>query len=365
MGIGNHDLPRLEEAKKVLGPYRGKRGEYRRCLGDYGELCLYVLCNGSPTTAEEFLGYTKGSGRNVYKRWKRLGLKSKKRDAYAAGADHVVSQTDSDIDDIRDKYIKATSITESAFEYTWRVVSDVEFVKLVCVSDLHYGSIAMDYPRWLKLRDWIAEDDVRWIFHGDLLDCATSLSPGLSLAEQALTYEEAMELATSDIEPIADKCVGMLTGNHDLRIARSLKISYDPVKEIAKRLGIKHFGYDGWVKWNIVSASGKSQSYLTYHHHGYGSGSTGAFVNRIKRLAAWNRADAIVVGHNHMLVTIADTVAVLDENGNIRYREVPLAGAGGFYRHIGYPREKGLSPSILGAATLHLYVTRKAIHARA
>ena len=272
------------------------------------------------------------------------------------------------VDEMRQQYLVDTRGPDEAIEYRWKLAEGAEYAELVTVADLHYGHQAMDYPRWLKLRDWIGENpDVRWIFLGDLFDLATIHSPGISMLEQGLTFEQALDLAMADIEPIAGQCIALMTGNHDRRIARGLQIDFDPVRQVAKALNIDYLGYEGFVKY-LVSAGKQRQIYIGYHHHGTGSGQTwGSFFNSLERLANSNKADFVVVGHRHQRAAVQKTQRDVAVNNEIRIVDVPMVGAGSFLKHESgsYSVEKGYAPSVLGAATIHLYLDRHSVHARA
>lgn len=363
------ELPSYEDAADILEPYRGARTAYYDDLGEAGVKALYVLARGSPTAAAEFLGFASNSVSTVSRRFKEFGLVVRKRDytEIQAGSWRRFDR-DEALDDTRAAYLTATSGAERALEYHWTVKAGTEYASLICVADLHYGHQAMDYLRWLELRDWIGENpDVRWLFHGDLLDIATVHSPGISMLEQALPFDKALELASADIAPIAAQCIGLMTGNHDRRIARALQVNYDPVKQIAKALAIDHLGYESFVKYKLTAGK-KAQVYVGYHHHGVGSGQTwGSFFNSLERLLNSNQADFGVMGHRHQKAAVQKTKRYVALNNEIQIVDVPMVGAGSFLKHQGesYAVEKGYAPSVLGAATLHLYLDRHSVHARA
>jgi len=364
------EAARAYEALQELEPYRGKKGKLKRELGDRGGLLLHLLAEGSPTTAAEFLGYHGGSKRDIGKWWQKLGLPIVKRDCSTAVAPWQRFAGEPTVDEIRARYLNATGGADRALTYNWVVPNSTEYARLVCVADLHYGEAAMDYERWLKLRDWIGENpDVRWLFHGDLYDLATTQSPGRSMLRQAINFKEARQLAEADIEPIADQCVAFLTGNHDIRVARAVQVEYDPVQDLAEKLGIPFLGYARFVRYRLETANGKRrQEYIGYHHHGVGSGQTwGSFFNSLQRLADRNTADFVVMGHRHQRAAVTTTKREVAVDGHIEIVDEPLVGAGCFLKHEGgtYSVEKGYAPSVLGVATVHMYLDRHSVHARA
>jgi hypothetical protein len=359
-------LPSAAEALAMLEPYRGRKGAYRDALGDEGKRALWVLAEGSPTSAQEFLGYV--SSAQVRRDFESVALDNVRRDWSDPTAGWTRFDNAPTVDDLRAQYLNMTGGTERALDVYWRVPKGTEYARLVCVSDLHYGERSMDYQRWLDLRDWIgANPDVRWAFHGDLFDLATVGSPGRSMTRQALNFSQCRKLAREDIAPIADQCLFLLTGNHDQRVARGLQIEFDPVEDIAEDLGIHHLGYEGFVHYRITDGA-HEREYDGYHHHGMGSGQTwGSFFNSMERLANRNEADVIVMGHRHQRAAVTTTKRQIAVDNNIEVVDVPLVGAGSFLKHEGggYAAEKGLAPSVLGSATVHFYLDRHSVHARA
>ena len=185
------------------------------------------------------------------------------------------------------------------------------------------------------------------------------------MTQQALDFKQSRKLAKADIAPIADQCFFLLTGNHDQRVARGLQIEFDPVEDLAEELGIPHLGYEGFVAYRI-SDGNHEQEYAGYHHHGTGTGQTwGSFFNTLERLATRNEADFVVMGHRHQRAAVTTTQRQIAQDSRIEVADVPLVGAGSFLKHSGYAAEKGYAPSVLGAATVHLYLDRHSVHARA
>ena len=361
---GAADLPTPEEAHQLLEPYRGELGRYREELGNLGVRALHVLANGSPTTGAEFLGYAHPAG--ISKAFAELDLPVRRRNWADPTDGWRKFDNDPDLAEIRAHYLNATGGTERALDVYWQVPSGTEYARLVCVADLHYGERSMDYQRWIDLRDWIGDNpEVRWAFHGDLYDLACVGSPGRAMTQQAIDFKAARKLARADFAPIADQCLFLLTGNHDQRVARGLQIEFDPVEDLAEDLGIPHLGYEGFVSYRITDGDNE-QEYAGYHHHGTGSGQTwGSFFNTLERLANRNEADFVVMGHRHQRAAVTTTKRQIAVGSQIQVADVPLVGAGSFLKHSGYPAEKGYAPSVLGAATVHLYLDRHSVHARA
>lgn len=357
-------LPSPEEARALLEPFRGQQGRFREELGNLGIRALWVLVDGSPQSGAEFLGYKSSS--SISTDFSRLDLPSRKRNWADPTDGWRKFDNEPDTEDLRAHYLNMTGGTERALEVYWQVPKGTEYARLICVSDLHYGERSMDYQRWLELRDWIGENpEVRWAFHGDMWDLATTGSPGRAMTQQAINFKQARKLAKADVTPIIDQCLFMLTGNHDQRVARGLQIEFDPVEDLAEDLGVPHLGYEGFVHYRVTDGE-HEQQYDGYHHHGTGTGQTwGSFFNTMERLANRNDADFVVMGHRHQRAAVTTTKRQVAVDSHIEVADVPLVGAGSFLKHSGYAAEKGYAPSVLGAATVQLHIDRHSVHARA
>ena len=351
--------------QKALAQYQGQKGKLKRNLGDEGMRMLWLMCGGSPTEMAEFLGYGSISGAPAMSReCGRLDLPTQKRN-WATSGDETFEGGLS-VNDWREHYRKETGKREKACVYDWELPKGAEWGVLVGISDLHLGPPEMDYGRWERLRDWIAENPhVRWIGLGDYLDVATVQSP---TGKQILPYSTAKELLADDLAPIASQCIGLCHGNHEARIARATKCDENPIAQIARALHVHYFGSDGFLRINITKAGSKqAQSYDGRVHHGWGGARTeGGKVNKLKEVFATTDVDLIMMGHVHALIAAEFLRAGIDDDGYVTTHGIPTTYTGSFlkWESGSYGREGGYAPAALGAATMHCYVDRHSVHVR-
>lgn len=101
------------------------------------------------------------------------------------------------------------------------------------------------------------------------------------------------------MQPIADKCIGLIAGNHEATIGKNYHRGV--VAEIASRLGRPelYLGDRGWsiLQWEYL---GRSMSATVYGYHGWSAGRLkGRKALQAERdLGAWN-ADVFLLGHDH------------------------------------------------------------------
>lgn len=345
----------------LIEEYRDQRGALKRELGADGLRALYAVCNGSPTTACEFLGYKSNYVTNISKDWRKLGLAPQRREPCGSDGSDGIGP-----DDWRALMRKQATAKEKAHVVDWEVPRGHDFVPLVGVSCLHYGNRDMDYPRWEALRDWIAENEhVRWVGLGDFFDRVTKTDVG-GLAIGAPPLWE--RIAQEDIEPIAHQCIGLCKGNHEDRLGRIMGYDENPVKRLAERLNVHYYGYDGFVRIRLSKPGTKqAQTYDGRLHHGWGSARTpGGQINKLRDLAQSFRGDFGMMGHTHSSLLAEFRQDCIDADGYVTQHGAPFvfcgtmqrSGAGSFGRQMGY------QPAALGAGTIHLYVTRHSAHAR-
>ena len=340
-----------------LEPYRGTRGRIFQDLGNEVIERLHQLFDGNPSSVAEFLGVHYS---NVGKRFGIAGLQTRKRDPW------LRFQGDASLADKRGLYLKHCSRIETALRFALKPDFGEKadpYATLICVSDLHFGSSEFDYPRFLKLRDWIGEHPQVGVgILGDLWDLKTAQSPGVQYGGVALQWEDCREILTEDLRPIAPQIRFVLRGNHDDRVARTTKVGIDQVADLCRELSLPYLGYEGYC----IAEVGP-QRYTLYVHHGCGSGQTkGAIWNTLERLARNNQVDAVVMGHRHHHGADTYATRVVAGDDEVGVREVPLVCAGSFQRSISgsYAVDRNMTPAVLGAATLHLYAKRKSVHPR-
>jgi hypothetical protein len=127
-----------------------------------------------------------------------------------------------------------------------------------------------------------------------------------------------------DLKPIKDKCIGILTGNHEETILK--KYHLDPAREIAYALEADYGGYCSLTK--IIIGKKRRMGRASYEinlfaHHGYGGGRKhGAQLNKIEdALRVAPNADIFAMGHVHgKAVSFLETIDIT-YNGKMLQRQ--------------------------------------------
>jgi hypothetical protein len=136
-----------------------------------------------------------------------------------------------------------------------------------------------------------------WVGVGDLMENAIIGSKS-DMYTQLLPPKEQMEHIADLLEPIKDKGLFMIGGNHEARTMRQSGIQ--PEMYIATRLGIPYMGFSCMAVFELDRVRGPYR-FMTYYHHNTGGGySMGGKINAAEKLRLITpSADATFSAHLH------------------------------------------------------------------
>lgn len=214
-------------------------------------------------------------------------------------------------------------------EYNEKIFSNVCLVPLF---DLHIGGEGTKLKRIKMVVDFIKHTaNAVCVFGGDLLDNAT-LNGATNAHTSKINPNRALDLAVALFEPIKDKVLCVLAGNHDGESGgRNKDSNMAPAKQFAKRLGVKYAPFNALIKINIPLKNAKYHkkdaiSYNVFATHGSGKcGSKAgtidiAFKKAMSTCALYGVCpDLILTGHFHSNVDGVKEVKVpkFNEKGEI------------------------------------------------
>lgn len=202
----------------------------------------------------------------------------------------------------------------------------MQVVEFIPVSDLHIGSRMFD-PQVIKdFVTWVLAKPNRYVgIGGDIGNYAIPGTKSDHWAEQ-LTPKQQIDVAVGLLDPIKERILYILDGNHDERLYRAVAIS--PAEQIAVRLKIENTYFEGVayiaLNWgtrkakrtsngNYSSNSGKTNRALLYIYAEHGTGAAGTAagkLNRAMKPANSALANIYVVGHGHGQVFTSDVLMV-------------------------------------------------------
>lgn len=192
-------------------------------------------------------------------------------------------------------------------------------------SDLHVNSRACAMDRIREDIQRVKEDKFSfWFGGGDYADCISytdkrfhpdSISENVMVKDLGNIGKKSMQVVYKLFEPIKDKCLGLLFGNHELEYMKH-KEQTDLHGWLCNQLEVRNLGYCAFV--DIVFARTKPKRGLNYPvfsmygigrdgwrvrfflHHGAGFATTpGGKLNRLIQFMNNFDADVYMVGHVH------------------------------------------------------------------
>jgi hypothetical protein len=195
-------------------------------------------------------------------------------------------------------------------EYFYKEFSSDAF-NLYPIGDWHLGSkqCREDFIRATIER--IKKDpNGYWVGMGDMMENAIVGSKS-DVYTETLPPKDQVAYIVELLEPIRDRCLFLIAGNHELRTMRV--VGLQPEVFIAQQLGTNFKGFSCYAKFQLKCGRYKDKhrdykikdrvaSFKCYFHHNYGGGYTpGGKINRasqLRRIAP--TADAIFSGHFHI-----------------------------------------------------------------
>jgi len=180
------------------------------------------------------------------------------------------------------------------------------------LGDVHIGSANFARPEFVKSVNMIKESGGYWIGMGDYVDCITTRDPRFNPFEIAKEFgvrdmanlpmaqaNEFMKL----IEPIKDKCLGLISGNHEDKYRQHN--GTDITDYICQTIGATNLRQKAWINLRILDeASGKQRATVTMclaHGAGGGGMREGYPTNKAYDTFRWDIADIHAMGHLHRM----------------------------------------------------------------
>jgi len=169
--------------------------------------------------------------------------------------------------------------------------------RLYPLGDFHYGSAQFDANLVEQTINRIDGDDRGyWVGMGDFMENAIIGSKS-DMYTQKVSPADQIAGITEMLEPIKDKGLFLIGGNHEMRSHRLVGIN--PSEMIAGNLGLPFLGLSVLAMFYVKSKT--PFGFKCYFHHNRGGGSTkGSKVNRLSALRLIvPDADAVFGAHVH------------------------------------------------------------------
>ena len=176
---------------------------------------------------------------------------------------------------------------------------------LMPLGDIHFD-YSCDVKRLEKDIQTIQENGFYTVLIGDLFDVGF-FNQIRSLEEKTQTLNDAMRSLKRMLEPIKERILCVVEGNHDRRISKAT--GFDIVEELADDLSIPYARGQAILDLRVGqrrSPRAGKYEYAIALSHGYGGGRTyGAKANKIVHwVETWEGIDLFILGHVHSPMSV-------------------------------------------------------------
>jgi len=261
-------------------------------------------------------------------------------------------------------------VTRKVLKFSSREEADW---RLIPLGDDHLGHANFDHDLHQKTIDYIADTPrTLWIGMGDYCDAITAKDHRYdphAVDPRWPTPDKQYRAITEMFKPIADKCIGLLDGNHDLRHWKDHNHNY--VDGLAYDLKVPYLTITAYTRLVFQRESGKQpkhNQFNIYAHHGWTSSRTaGGRVLRIQDLAkTFPGLPLYLMGHVHVRGEAPPKVNLsVDKHLRIIHREERFVFTGGYLKGYlpgaaSYVEEQGYVPTSLGSPVIEIKVNDSA-----
>ena len=238
------------------------------------------------------------------------------------------------------------------------------------MADLHIGDSMCDYKSIMQKLEYIKHTDNAYcILDGDLMDTAVASSIGDTYGA-GLQPMEQLRHCVEIFEPIKNKILAVLPGNHENRVYRSDGL--DITEIMCSQLGIAD-------KYSPTTALvfvrfGKNPNrtpyrpllYTIYATHGAGGGKKeGGKVNRLADLASIVDADIYIHAHTHLPVVFKNSFyRTCSSNSSVALVDKLFVNTAASLNYGGYGDKAGFKPASKASPVIYLDGLKHDMYAR-
>jgi predicted phosphodiesterase len=235
-----------------------------------------------------------------------------------------------------------------------------EVIEIYPMADLHIGDSQCDFKLIMERIEYIKNTPNAYcILNGDLMDTAIASSIGDTYGANLQPMEQ-LKQCVKIFEPIKDKILAVLPGNHENRTYKFDGI--DITELMCAQLGIpKKYSPTTtllFVRFGRSKASlrHRPQLYTIYATHGGGGGrKEGGKVNRLADLACIVDADVYIHSHTHLPVVFKNSFfRVSGSNSSVAPVEKLFVNTSAYLDYGGYGDRQGYKPASKTSPVIYL-----------
>lgn len=245
-----------------------------------------------------------------------------------------------------------------------------EQIEIHPMADLHIGDNNCDYKSILERIEYIKNTPNAYcVLDGDLMDTAIASSIGDTYGANLQPMEQ-LKHCVKIFEPIKDKILAVLPGNHENRTYKSDGL--DTTEIMCAQLGIPEkyspttallfirFGNQGGHRDN------RPFLYTAYVTHGSGGGRReGGKVNRLADLASIVDADIYIHAHTHLPIVFKNSFFRINYgNSSVALIDKLFVNTAASLNYGGYGDKQGYKPASKSSPVIYLDGRKKNMWAK-
>ena len=244
---------------------------------------------------------------------------------------------------------------------------DYKEISILPLADLHMGDIHCDFKRVMEWIDYVkSNDNVFAILNGDLMDVAIMGSiASKSVYVASLNPMEQLQQCVAIFEPIRDKILAVLPGNHELRLMND---GLDLTEVMCSQLGIVDRYASASALLFVRVGKDKDRThhqrpvlYTIFVSHGRGGGrKEGGKLQRLVDLSAIVDADIYVHSHTHLpIIAKTSYYRVSGANSTVSKVDKLFVNTSSALEYGAYAELQNYKPNSLDTPVIHLDGTRR------
>lgn len=243
-----------------------------------------------------------------------------------------------------------------------------ETIEIHPMADLHIGDSNSDYKLIMERIDYIKNTPNAYcILGGDLMDTAIASSIGDTYGANLQPMEQ-LKQCVKIFEPIKDKILCVLPGNHENRVYKSDGL--DITELMCAQLGIpkKYTPTTAllFIRFGENTKRHRPQLYTAYVTHGSGGGRReGGKVNRLADLASIVDSDIYIHAHTHLPLVFKESFyRVSGSNSSVSLVDKLFVNTAASLDYGGYGDKQGYKPASKCSPVIYLHGLKHSMWAK-
>jgi predicted phosphodiesterase len=238
---------------------------------------------------------------------------------------------------------------------------NLDIVEIDTLADLHIGDSSCDFKSIMERIEHIKNTENAYcILDGDLMDTAIASSIGDTYGANLQPMEQ-LKQCVKIFEPIKDKILAVLPGNHEGRVYKSDGL--DVTELMCAQLGIpqKYSPTTAllFIRFGKAKSHGREnarQLYTAYVTHGSGGGRReGGKVNRLADLASIVDADIYIHAHTHLPLIFKEAFyRVSSSTSSVTLVDKMFVNTSAALNYGGYGDKQGFKPASKSSPVIYL-----------